>query len=183
MQTVSKFLSCFLVIVLFLAGCSKDKGTGPEETILDPVDLLPTSGEISGWTPQGAAEEWVGEALYQPIDGDAETYLRHGFEEAAFLDYQGSGSWANTVLSVRIFDQGSAEQAADLYDDPTSGTGTPWTGSEAAGTEARTEQYALSCSVEFHEAEYFVHVDIGSGDDQALEVVKLFARNISQKIP
>ena len=183
MQSLTKVLAWLLVLSLFLAGCSKDKGTDPEETILDPVDLLPTSGEISGWTPQGEAEEWVGEALYQPINGEAETYLRHGFQEAAFLDYQGSGSWANTVLSVRIFDQGSAEQAANLYDDPASGTGTPWTGSEVAGTEARTEQYALSCIVEFHEAEYFVHVDISSGDDQALDVVKLFARNISQKIP
>ena len=183
MRTEFKILVWLLVIFCALAGCSKDKGTDPEETILDPVDLLPTSEEISGWTPQGDAEEWVGEALYQPINGEAEIYLRHGFQEAAFLDYQGSGSWASTVLSVRIFDQGSADGAADLYDDPASGTGTPWTGSDAAGTRARTEQYALSCSVEFYEAEYFVHVDIRSGDDQALEVIKLFARNISGKIP
>jgi len=183
MQSLTKALAWLLVISLLLAGCTKDKGTDSEEIILDPVDLLPSAEEISGWTPQGVAEEWVGEALYQPINGEAEIYLRHGFQEAAFQDYQGSGSWANAVLSVRIFDQGNAEQAADLYDDPGSGTGTPWTGSEAAGSQARTEQYALSCIVEFHEAEYFVHVDISSGDDQALEVIKLFARNISQKIP
>jgi len=182
MQNLSKVLIGLLVIALFLTGCKKDKSTGPEETILDPVDLLPTSEEISGWTPQGEPEEWVGEALYQPINGEAEIYMRHGFQEAAFQDYQGSGSWATAVIAVRIFDQGAAGQASDLYDDPASGTGTPWTGSDAAGTEARTEQYALSCTVEFHQEEYFVHVDINSGDDQALEVVKLFARNISQKI-
>ncbi len=176
-------LPTLLLIVLLLGSCSKDKGSNPDQTILDPVDLLPASGEISGWTPQGDPEEWVGEALYQPIDGEAEIHLRHGFQEAAFQDYQGSGSWATAVLTVRIFDQDTEDQARDLYEDPGSGTGTPWTGSQAAGTQARTEQYALSCSVEFHEAEYFIHIDIGSGEDQALDVVKLFARNISQKIP
>jgi hypothetical protein len=183
MKPRSIVLPALLLICFLVAGCSKDKGTDPEETVVDIIDLLPTSGEISGWTSQGEPEEWVGESLYQPINGEAEIHFRHGFQEAAFQDYQGSGSWANARIAVRIFDQGNAEQAAALYDDPGSGSGTPWTGGEAPGADARTEQYALSCTAEFHEAEYFVHVDINSGDDQALEVVKLFARNVSLKIP
>jgi len=182
-----RYKMVFLLAALFLAmivlNCSKDKSSNPQDQILDPVDLLPKAGEISGWTPQGEAQEWIGEALYQPINGEAEIYIRYGFQEAAFQDYQGSGSWANTTLSVRVFQQESAAQAKALYEDPGSGTGMPWTGSDAAGTQARTEQFPRSCSVDFYEREFFVTVDIGSGEDQALDVAKLFARNVSQKIP
>jgi hypothetical protein len=175
-----------IVLIVFLGaaavGCSKKKSSNPEQTVLDPIDLLPKAGEISGWSPQGDAEEWVGDALYQPINGEAEIYMRYGFQEAAFQDYQGSGSWANTVLSVRVFEQESAAQAKALYEDPGSGTGAPWTGGDAAGDQARTEQFALSCTVEFYEQQYFVHINIASGDDQALDMVKLFARNVSEKI-
>jgi hypothetical protein len=172
-----------VLLALIMAGCSKKKSADPGEKVLNPVDVLPRADEISGWTPQGDPEEWVGQALYQPINGEAEIYIRYGFEEAAFQDYQGSGSWSNTMLSVRVFQQESANQAQALYEDPGSGTGTPWTGSDAAGTQARTEQFSLSCSVEFHEDKFFVTIDIASGEDQALDVAKLFARNISGKIP
>ena len=180
---LSKFV-VFFVIILMVAlpvSCSKDKGTNPEDK--DPVDLLPKAGDISGWTPQGAPEEWVGDDLYQPINGAAEIYIRYGFEEAAFQDYQGSGSWSSTTVSVQVFKQESADQAQALYEDPGSGTGTPWTGSDAAGTQARTEQFSLSCTVEFYESKFFVHIDIASGEDQALEVAKLFARSVSDKVP
>jgi hypothetical protein len=182
-----KYKAVFLFVAIFLTmislSCSKDKGSNPEDNVLDPVDLLPKAGEISGWTPQGEAEEWIGEALYQPINGEAEIYIRYGFQEAAFQDYQGSGSWSNTMLSVRVFQQESAAQAQALYEDPGSGTGTPWTGSDAAGTQARTEQLPLSSTVDFYESKFFVTVDIASGQDQALDVAKLFARNVSGKIP
>jgi len=180
---LSKFV-VFFVIILMLAlpvSCSKDKGINSEDK--DPMDLLPKAGDISGWTPQGAPEEWVGDDLYQPIDGAAEIYIRYGFEEAAFQDYQGSGSWSSTNVSVQVFQQESAAQAQALYEDPGSGTGTPWTGSDAAGIHARSEQFSLSCTVEFYESKFFVHIDIASGEDQALEVAKLFARSVSDKIP
>jgi len=181
---IKRFLPIAVLLLMVLnIGCSKKKGTDSEQQVLDPVDLLPRAGEISGWTPQGEAEEWIGDALYQPINGEAEIYMRYGFQEAAFQDYQGSGSWASTGLSVRVFEQESSAQAKALYEDPISGTGAQWTGSDAAGSEARTEQFSLSCSVEFYESKYFVHIDIASGEDQALDVVKLFARNVSQKIP
>lgn len=182
-----KLMMILLVSATFLAivsvDCSKNQSTNSEEKILDPVDLLPKAGEISGWAPQGDPEQWVGEALYQPIDGEAEIYIRYGFQEAAFQDYQGSGSWSNTGLSVQIFQQESADQAKALYEDPGSGTGTQWTGSDAAGTQARTEQFPTSCTVEFYEKEYFVHIDIASGEDQALDVAKLFASHVSDRIP
>ena len=182
LRALVSVLFCCLLLTLNWVGCSEDKGSNSQKKILDPVDLLPEAGEISGWTPQGEPQEWVGEALYQPINGAAEIYLLYGFQEAAFQDYQGSGSWSAVNLSVRIFRQESAAQAKALYQDPGSGTGTPWTGSDAVGAEARTEQYPLSCSLEFYQDEFFVHIDIVSGDDQALDVIKLFARNIWGKI-
>ncbi len=180
--TMASLLFCCLLPTLNWIGCSDDRGSNSQKKVLDPLDLLPEAGEISGWTPQGDPQEWIGEALYQPINGAAEIYLRYGFQEAAFQDYQGSGSWSVINLSVQVFRQESAAQAKALYQDPGSGTGTPWTDSEAAGAEARTEQYPLSCSLDFYQNEFFVHIDIASGDDQALDVIKLFARNIVDKI-
>jgi hypothetical protein len=180
---LSKFIAFFVIILMLAipASCSKDKAINSED--VDPVDLLPKAGDISGWTPQGDPDVWVGDDLYQPINGAAEIYIRYGFEEAAFQEYLGTGSWSSTNLSVQVFQQESVAQAQDLYEDPGSGTGTPWTGSDAAGTQARTEQFSLSCTVEFYESKFFVHIDIASGEDQALDVAKLFARSVSNKIP
>jgi hypothetical protein len=36
--------------------------------------------------------------------------------------------------------------------------------------------------VDLSEREFFITVDIGSGEDQVLDVARLFARNVSQKI-
>ena len=170
--------------LFFLPSCKKDS-TDPGETPLSPVDLLPVDNEISGWTRDGAPETAEDpQGLWDMIDGEGQVYLDHGFVECARQVYDGivQGSGAE-IRYLYVFDQGSATNAKAVYDDDRSGTGTPWT-DQPAGTEARIDDTALfAYSIHFWEDKYFVRLTIDQKNDDALDVLKLFARNISSKIP
>jgi hypothetical protein len=169
--------------LILLPSCSKDE-TGPEDTPLSPVDLLPVDNEISGWTRDGApqtAEDSQG--LWDMINGEGQVFLDNGFVECARQVYDGNvGGSAAEIRYLYVFDLGNAANAKAAYDDDRSGTGTAWT-DNPAGTEARIDDTALfAYTIHFWEDKYFVKLTIDKKNDDALDVLKLFARNVSTKI-
>lgn len=137
-------LASGLLIMTCLAGCSEKN---PQEAAtLKPADLLPASGEISGWTKGTGAGDF-GEAedqnsLYALIDGAAEQYIEYGFVEAVLQTYEGTIGGSSAALELFISDQGSESNVEALFADElvVPNNLTPWDG---AGDEAGIDQTLL----------------------------------------
>jgi len=96
----------FISIVMF--SC-KDKTNNPEENInKEPIDLLPRSGEISGWTKSTGAGDFKEASdevsLYEILDGGASDYIQYGFIMGVSQKYSGSIGGASVELELRVFD-------------------------------------------------------------------------------
>ena len=172
------FLYVFIIFTIY--SCSDTK-TGDVNGILSPIALLPVDNEISGWNTLGTyveAEDY--QSLYDIIDGGAQVFIDNGFISGAFQTYMGSTGGGGSDVTIRIYDQGSESNARTLYDKVATGIDVPWNG---AGTEARIDESALaSYTIEFSQSNFFVQVIIEQKTDESLNIAKLFATHISQKI-
>jgi hypothetical protein len=183
------FISMAVLMVFY--GCGEDSvgeengddNGGIRPSILSPADVLPDEDDISNWknlTPCEEANDYDG--LYDLIDGAAEVYIDNGFVSAAFQVYNHcvDDVCDFRVVHVRVYDQGSADDARAVYDKISTGIGIPWDG---AGTEARIDESALAAyTVEFWQRNFFVQIIIEEKTDEGLSVVKLFAAHISEEI-
>ena len=180
----------FMAVLTAFYGCGEDSegeengdDGGIRPSILSPVDVLPDEDDISNWTnltPCEEANDYDG--LYNLINGAAEVYIDNGFVSAAFQVYNHcvDDVCDFRVVHVRVYDQGSADDARAVYDRISTGIGIPWNG---AGTEARIDESALAAyTVEFWQRNFFVQIIIEEKTDEGLSVVKLFAAHISEEI-
>jgi len=156
---------CLLCAIALLAGCgekrdesedtSKDKSDPPKTSAT--LDLLPGDGEVDGWSLTGPGELYVGEALYDPIDGAADKYFQFRFKEAAFATYEKG----EALAEVQVYLMGSPDDACGIYsvyDDVNAehafiAVPSP-DASEAAGPRARVGEG----NYEFAAGSYFVRV-------------------------
>jgi hypothetical protein len=146
------WLMC-IAILIAMSGCGEESEEGGKRTMLTPGDLLPDDNDISGWVSVGA------------------------YEEAN--DYDG-GVCSTALVHMRIYDQGSEDNAMATYDRVATGIGIPWNG---AGVEARIDESGLaSYMVEFWQQSFFVQIIIEEKTDEALNVAKLFASHVSGEI-
>jgi len=172
----------FIAVLLAMSGCgeeSEEKG----KKVLSPADMLPEDNDISGWAGLGAYEEANDyDGLYDLINGGAEVFIDNGFVSAAFHVYENCiGEVCSTALvHLRIYDQGTEDNAVATYDKVATGIGIPWDG---AGMEARIDESGLaSYTVEFWQRSFFVQVIIEEKTDEALNIAKLFASHVSSEI-
>ena len=177
-----KFLLIPILLVLFLA-CTDEEG--PQ--IIDVVDLVPLTNEISGWTRDGEMDVAENETqLYALINGEGVVYVDNGFVKSAFQDYQGDVAGNLRNLRLRIFDMGDTTNARAVYHDSRIETGaeTPWTEAGHAGSEARIDETLLfDYRIDFWENRFYVEVVIyDEKTPQGLNIAKLFALNISEAI-
>ena len=96
------------IAALSLAGC----GTKEPVTITDPAAYLPQSLGQTGITRTSLITRFVGEALYQYIDGGAEIYYQYGFAEVVTAPYQTSNG---QELTVDIYRFASPDLAFGLF--------------------------------------------------------------------
>lgn len=171
---------CFLCVLFGCGGNDSDE----TKSLLNPIDLIPRDNEISGWARLGTYDEANDyDSLYAVIDGGAQVFIDNGFVSAVFQQYKcvsSSSECATALVSLRIYDQGSEENAQKVYDTVATGIGTPWNG---AGTEARIDESAIaSYTIEFWRKNFYVQVIIDDKSDEALNIAKLFASHVSGKI-
>ncbi|MCU0612938.1 MAG: hypothetical protein MUE60_14270, partial [Candidatus Eisenbacteria bacterium] len=106
------YASLFAFVVL-TAACGEDGGT----TLVEPADLLPGDGEISGWSWDGIPAEATDQSsLYDLIDGGAEEFVEQGFVSGVLHRYRGILASTATTLEVFIADQGSLANAKSIFD-------------------------------------------------------------------
>jgi hypothetical protein len=169
-----------ILIIFHFISCTKSESTEPE--IVTVQDLLPKSNDISGW--QIGTDSWYAtnnEELNTAINGEAPIYTNNGFVEAAKQSYEGTVLGNNTLINIRIFDQGSITNSEAVFDEITLQLSNPIDWSIGTGTEAKIERL-LSQKILFWKSKYYIYCQIGLGSDEALDVLKTFANNIDSKI-
>lgn len=171
----------FLFTVGLLFFCSKDKSSNPKA--LTPEDLLTKDNEISGWVRSG--DFWTASNagdLNNHIDGEAVIYTNRGFVEAAKQGYQGEVLGNTESVELRIFDQGTAENAQSVFDELVRQMSNPVDWNTNSGRMAKVERFPLSQKLMFWKSKYFISLSITSGLDEALNILKTFANNVDSKI-
>lgn len=179
---MNKIIIFFLMIIILVGSvvCSKKNSTNSE--VVTITDLLPKDNEISGWSRTGNSW-WATSSgeLNQYINGEEPDYTRHGFVKGAMQTYAGSVLENTASVEVRVFDQQSEENAQALFQELSARLINPldWSG---AGDDAKIERFSLSQKIIFEKSNYFISLTIDSGLDEALNVLKTFATNVSTKI-
>ena len=106
-------LLCFVASLMIVQCGTDDSGL----ELLEPYDLLPLDGEISGWqwdgSPSTASDQT---SLYDLIDGGAEEFVERGFVSGVLHRYGGSLEGAAATVELFIADQGSESNARDIYE-------------------------------------------------------------------
>jgi hypothetical protein len=146
-------------------------GAGPAAradcAAIDPLTLLPPEG-ASDWARDGVPQSaYTLEELAQIIDGSAFLFGQYGFVAAVFGGYLGEVAGEPSAVTVSIFNQGSAENAAALFNDPNSGSGAPlpgWGGSGAARYRAAFGFFTC----EFWEECFYGSIVFTAGGDAAM---------------
>ncbi len=166
--------------MLFLgAGCA-DQVSEASEELLGAMRFLPRDDEIPGWKHSEkllrASNE---EELYRVFNGGASLYVQHGFRTYVGQSYKGP---KGTELEVYIFDQGTPQNAGDLYENPFT---KPSQKKDIAnlGEKARIDTTPLFCyGVDFIQKNFFVRVIIQDRTEEGLNVAISFARSIWDRI-
>jgi len=103
-----------LILVLLLAGCSKD------EKPFSLTDAFPGADAFPGWTLAGEGEVRLfdRENLYDLVNGQADAFFVYGFEQVGLQDYEnGKG----VMLSVEVWQLGTPADAYGLFSASISG--------------------------------------------------------------
>ena len=150
------------------------------EKPLGAMTFLPNDDEISGWKRSERVLRALNEEeLYRVFNGGASLYIRHGFRSFVGQTYEGP---KGTELEVYIFDQGTSQNAEDLFENPYA---KPSRKKDLAnlGEKARIDMTPLFCyGVDFIQKGFYVRVIIQDKTEEGLNVAISFARFISNRI-
>lgn len=149
---------------------------------IDPVTLLPADEICATWIRDGDPQTaYTYEQLTEIINGGAGLYMTYGFVAAAFQNYAGEIAGTPAVGTLAIFNQGTVQNATDLYDDPESGQGDPildWTYSGAARVRAAFGIVTLH----FHEECFFGSVVLTPSDEVGIAEARCLAEAVCELI-
>lgn len=180
------FSHAILILALILSlGCGTKQPTESEsEAILTIEDLLVKNNEITGWSYSGVS--WVANnisELTEYINGMAEIYQRHGFEEGAQQSYAGTIDSGSLTLQLIVYNMGNESNAKEMYDEPDLGLSGANAWSGGAGTESHYVRYGgISQVMTFYKSTYFVYLQINYDTEESLNILKQFALNVDGKI-
>jgi hypothetical protein len=180
---MKKTFFIFLFSLIFLM-CTKKQGTGNSSSTVD--ELLLKSNELSGWV--ASSSKWYVNSdtdLYSRIDGKAPIYVRHHFSEAAGQLYSGKIDQDTMSVSLYVFEMKDTRSVRELSDEFASDpfySFSPVLWETDYLTWAMTDQISGLQSLFGYKSTYFIYIQISSGTDKALEVLKMFANNIGIKV-
>jgi len=179
-----------ILLGIILIGCEEDKKEEDNGgNTVQPVDLLPSDNEISGWTKGTSTgdfqEAYDQGSLYDIIDGGAEVYVANGFQSGVQQIYRGTIASQQTTLYLFITDQGDSANCTSLFQEPTirppGGIAVSDLGEEALIDRSLLFDLALY----FRNDRFFVKITLSkAADAQASENIALaFAHNVDSNIP
>ncbi len=165
---------------LFPGAAWTDEVLQRPEKVLGTMSLFPADNEVCGWKrSENILRASNEEELYRIFNGGASLYVQHGFRSYVGQSYKGP---KGTELEVYIFDQGTLQNAGDLFENPFT---KPSRIRDIAnlGEKARIDMTPLFCyGVDFIQKGFFVRVIIQDRTEEGLNVAISFARFISKRI-
>ncbi len=139
----------------------------------DPISLLPGTGEVKGWRRAEDPNVFVGDELYNYIDGAGEVHMSYAFRSVATCLY-GSGE-SEVLILLDAYDMGSPENAFGLY------TYFRYPGASivAIGEEA----FETGRSLEFWKGRYYIRAQAFEEFPGVQEELRRIGQAVAQKIP
>ena len=130
-------VACFLILTT--VQCAREPAPAVETS--EPEGLMKAAVSIDGWRLEEEPLVYVGDTLYELINGGAELYHQLGFVQALAAEYvDGQGR----TLSLEVFEMGDPEGTEELFLEKTGGSGEP----AAIGDEAAIESYYMNARVD-----------------------------------
>jgi len=147
------------VVLVVVVHCAK--GPGVEETSA----IASAAVAIDGWQMEYEPEIFVGDTLFELINGGAEIYHRFGFVQALSTQYADADGRS---ISLEVFEMKDVDGARDIYLDKTGGAGEPL----EIGDQAAGEDYYLN----FRSGRYLVTITGFDSDEATKDGILKLAR-------
>jgi hypothetical protein len=167
------------VLAWIAFGCRKEKeeeSPRPETKVTPPAAyavLLPDEEVPPGWKQSGAVRSYVGEKLFDSIDGAAERFFQYDFRTQYVASYASDDS-AKT-MQVEVYDMGSADDAFGMF------TCHDSIASEHA--EVGSAATISDMNVDFCQGKYFLRLlAMGFDEGEAQKPLLAFAKAIAGNI-
>jgi len=154
---------CMLLAVIQCADSPKVNRRSPEISVAE-VD-------ISGWHQEYEPEIFVGDSLFELINGGAEVYHRFGFVQALATQYADD---TGRSISLEVFEMKDAVGAGGIYSDKIGGSGEPL----QIGDEAAGEDYYLN----FRSGRFLVTITGFDSEPKSKEGILLLARAVATQL-
>jgi len=136
-----------------------------------PLDLASAAVEIEGWQLEVEPQVYVGDALFELINGGAELYHRFGFVQVLSAQYSdGEGR----SIALELFEMRDAEAARGIYSEKTGGAGEHM----EIGDEAAFESYYLN----FRSGRFLVTVTGFDSDPETTDGLLELARAVELRL-
>ncbi len=98
----------FVLTGILIIGFEGASGAGPLES------LLPMKGLPKEWARVEGPQTFTKKTLFEHIDGEAELFLKYGFQNSIFAVYQKKGDPQNQI-ELDIYDQGNVLHAFGIF--------------------------------------------------------------------
>jgi hypothetical protein len=137
----------------------------------EPAGLLSAAVVIDGWQLDEEPLIYVGDSLFEMINGGAELYHRFGFVQALAAQYSDP---EERSIALEVFEMGDEAGARNIYAEKTGGTGEPLDiGDEGAG-----ESYYLNVRT----GRFLVTITGFESDQETTDGLMMLARAVAQQL-
>lgn len=113
-RTIWAYIS-YLVLAGWLVACGQPT---PTETAVSPRDVFPGEDAVPGWTPNGDAETFDSETLFDLVNGQADAFFAYNFEAVAVQSYDGP---EDAVMRIEVWQLATPADAYGLFTTNVSG--------------------------------------------------------------
>ena len=161
----SMWVAAGLIVIMTTVQCARS----PE--VEDVSGIAGAAVTIDGWRMDYEPEIYVGDTLFELINGGAEVYHRFGFVQALATQYSDS---EDRSISLEVFEMGDLEGARKIYTDKTGGSGEPL----VIGDEALSEDYSLN----FRSGRFLVTITGFDSEEQTTDGILELARAVAEEL-
>ena len=160
---MKKIFRLFLILIIF-------KINGSLIYADDINKLFPSNNEIPNWIRSGEMRTFIGDKLWEYIDGGAENYYIYGFKRVVTCDYKNS----NKQIVVDIYDMKDPKNTFGIY----STERDPGYNFMKIGVQGYLEGTTLN----FWKGNYYIKIITFDKSKEIKNILESFAKLIDKKI-